>query len=396
VTAVVALSRPRHTWAAVFAGTFVLLLLIHHKTFSSLIRGWDDDPFRHGYFVIPLFAWLTARMRHRLLTCEPRPTFVAVPFVALLSFAWAVGNVTAKSTLQEASVAGLVIALAWAVSGTAVVRALAFPLGVIWFALPWGHLLAPALQDITARIVSKLLTLGGLNAVLEGHVISLGDTRWLVAEGCGGINYFVASTAVGYVYAGAVYREWRHRLGMLVGSACVPLAGNIARVYTTILAGYLGATRIVDGMEHYVYGVIVFTFMLAMLLITCGNWREDGVATDDLPHTPAEPASTGPPPLRTLLCGMLSLLLVAAGPLGVHVARSEAGPQRHLEPHQPAPRQLRNGTDSWTIKHRSDLVSQSDSPCCAAVHPRRPLPSDSGCGAERCDWKRVSVTVQNN
>ena len=152
---VVALSRFHDTWAAICSGSFVLLLTIHHATFSTLIRGWDDDPFRHGYFVIPLFIWLTAQTRNRLLRCEPRPAFVALPFVGLLSLLWVVGTLAEKSSLEEASVAGLSIARMWAVSGTQVVRTLAFPLGLVWFALPWGHLLAPTLQSLTAPVAGR-------------------------------------------------------------------------------------------------------------------------------------------------------------------------------------------------------------------------------------------------
>ena len=46
-----------------------------------------------------------------------------------------------------------------------------------------------------------------------------------MTEACGGINYFVASS-VGYLCAGAVYRQWGHRVAFLVASALMPLAAN--------------------------------------------------------------------------------------------------------------------------------------------------------------------------
>ena len=103
---------------------------------------------------------------------------------------------------------------------------------------------------LTARAAVKMLTASGVHAVLMGEVISIGEERWRVAAACGGINYLVASMAVGYLYAGIVYRQWRHRLAFLLGAAVVPLVGNALRVHTTILLDHLGATAVVSGMKH--------------------------------------------------------------------------------------------------------------------------------------------------
>jgi exosortase/archaeosortase family protein len=53
------------------------------------------------------------------------------------------------------------------------------------------------------------------------------------------------SLLVGYLYAGLVYRQWRHRLAFLGAAALVPLAANGLRVYTTILLDQYGASRLV-------------------------------------------------------------------------------------------------------------------------------------------------------
>ena len=138
-----------------------------------------------------------------------------------------------------------------------------------------GDRVAPALQNFTALAALKMLALSDVHPILEGQVISIDGNRWRVTEACGGINYFVASLLVGYVYAGLVYRQWGHRLAFLGAAALVPLAANGVRVYTTILLDHYGASRLVSGMEHYLYGVLIFTIVMAVLFVTCGRWRED-------------------------------------------------------------------------------------------------------------------------
>ncbi len=194
---------------------------------------------------------------------------------------------------------------------------LLFPLGLLLFAVPFGDLLAPTLQDVTARIAVTMLAASNVHPVLEGRVISIADNQWIVAEACGGINYLVASLAVGYLYAGVVYRQWRHRTALMVAAAVVPLAANAVRVYTTILLAHFGATRLVSGMEHELYGVLVFALCQTVLFITCGRWREAVPTGHDVLSLPPRGivVLASPSTWRTLLCAAVGVLVVALGPL---------------------------------------------------------------------------------
>jgi EpsI family protein len=176
--------------------------------------------------------------------------------------------------VQHACFIGLVIALAWAVMGTAALRALAFPLGFLLFALPLADRFIPGLQDIAARFAVTMLSASGVPVLLQGHVISIPGATWEVAKACSGINYLMSSLALGYVYAGLTYTTWRNRLLFMVAAALIPLVANGIRVYGTILIAYYGATGIVEGTQHYLFGWIVFAIMMAILLWTCGGWKD--------------------------------------------------------------------------------------------------------------------------
>jgi exosortase len=256
---------------------------------------------------------------------NPRPAFAALPLLGLLSCLWLLGNLTGHTQIQQCCLVTMSVGVAWAVLGTAAARALAFPIGLLLFALPFGERLAPALQVFTARFALEMLTLSRVHAVLDGHLIVIGDSGWRVTEACGGINYLVASLAVGYVYAGSVYRQWGHRVAFFVASALVPLAANGFRVYTTILLDYLGATRVVAGMGHYLYGVLVFGIVMSVLFITCGRWHEEPA---DRPESPPGRKAAGvprPSARRTVLCAAIAMVLVAIGPVSVRALRLPPG-----------------------------------------------------------------------
>jgi EpsI family protein len=112
----------------------------------------------------------------------------------------------------------------------------------------------------------------GVPALLQGNVIAIPGSAWRVAEACSGINYMMASLAIGYIYAGLAYSSWSHRIGLVGAAAVLPIIANAFRVYATILIAYLGANSIASGMEHYVFGWVVFSAIVYVLIAVIGAW----------------------------------------------------------------------------------------------------------------------------
>ena len=314
-----ALASRTPSWCSAYAvlgGCLLVAALIHHATLAEMVESWSRDPLAHGYFVIPVTVYMAWTRRRRLQESTTRPVFWTVVLLALFSFAWLLGNLTFTALLEQAALVSLFIVLTWGILGTSAALALMFPLSILLFAVPVGERVAPLLQELTARLAVRLLEATHVPALLVGPVISVPGTRWLVSEACGGINYVTASVLVGYVYAGAVYRQWRHRLAFVVASAAVPVAGNVLRVYTTILLDYHGATRVASGMGHYLYGFAVFTTMMIILFVTCGRWHEQprGTNADRPERSRPDDAVSGGVGWRTAVYAVMSLLVIASGP----------------------------------------------------------------------------------
>jgi exosortase A len=308
------------------------LAVLYAPTIVSILKTWSQDPFGHGYFVPAGVAYLAWSRHERIAPTDLRPAVGALALVGFLSSMWLASNLTGIGLIQQFCLVAMFAAVTWAVLGAAAARALAFPLGLLFFALPFGDMLAANLQVFTARFALGALTLSGVHPVLEGTVIAIADTRWRVTEGCGGINYLVASLAVGYLYAGVVYRQWGHRLMFVVASAVVPLVANGLRVYTTILLDHLGATRVAAGMGHYLYGLLVFGLVMSVLFITCGRWREEP-SSNDRPEPGSERANgvvSQAAAGRTVVCATIAVLLAAIGPVAAWAIALPLGSDRAI------------------------------------------------------------------
>jgi exosortase A len=320
---------PGRSWrkAGVILGAcLIVLAVVHRHTASSMLQTWSQDPFRHGYFVVAVAVYLAWIRRGALKALYPQGTVTVLPLIGVLSMLWLLGNLTGTVAVQHSCVLAILLAVTWVVVGTAATRAMAFPLGLLLFALPIGDRLAPILQELTANCATGLLVLTGVPAALQGYALVIGETTWRVSEACGGVNYVIASVAMAYVYAGIVYRSWCHRAALVFAAAAVSLVGNCIRVYSTILLDYIGATRVAAGMGHELYGLLVFAIMISVLFITCGRWHEARPASN-LPRfgTPAGASVSATSPRRIVMCAIAGMLLVASGPLAATVLSTDSG-----------------------------------------------------------------------
>lgn len=269
-------------------GSTVLLLCLFWPSVASLVAAWKTSTFSHGFLILPTSVYLVWARRRRLASLSPMPTFWAFPVLALLALGWLLGELTATSVLEHFTVVAMVIVTFWGLLGTTVARALLLPLAFLLFAVPFGAGLIPVLQNFTARFAVKMLDLSGIPVLLEGRFIAVPSGRWEVAEACSGIRYLTASVAIGFLFAGLMYRTWRRRVGFVLASVIVPILANGLRVYGIVLMSYYSGNRIAVGVDHLIYGGLFYSIVLALLLWIGTWWRE--------PEKQIEPHEVNKPP----------------------------------------------------------------------------------------------------
>ncbi|MEE9141505.1 MAG: exosortase, partial [Gammaproteobacteria bacterium] len=148
-------------WIAGIAvvGLFAVLF----PTYRSMIEIWmRSDTFAHGFLIVPICIWLVWRQRDELADINPKVAPIGLLAAALLSFVWLLGNLADIIVVQQLAATVLVPAVVWAVLGTDVLRVLAFPLGYLIFAVPFGEVLIQPLMEFTASFTVKAVQLTGI------------------------------------------------------------------------------------------------------------------------------------------------------------------------------------------------------------------------------------------
>ena len=239
---------------------------------------WSSDPLGHGYLVLPGAIYLAWTRRDRLRPLTPKPAFWWLPLLGAVSFLWLVAHVTSTTAVQQLSLAFMFVGFIWGTLGTAVAKELAFPLGLLMFAVPLGDYLVPTLQNITAAFAVTLLQVSGVPVLLRSEIISIPGSTWEVATACSGINYLMSALLLAYLYAGFVYRSTMHRIAFFLSAAPVALVANGLRVYITILVAFLGSRVFANGMRHYLVGWVVFGIIVYAMFEVARRFHEEDAA----------------------------------------------------------------------------------------------------------------------
>lgn len=227
---------------------------------------WDASTYNHILLVPPILAWLVMMRKQELLKLEPRAWWPGlIPFAGAL-FLWVLGNI---SGLNLASHLGLVVMMQAAVLtllGPVVTWALFFPVLYMLFLVPFGDMLVPPLQMITADITIALTHFSGIPAEIDGVFIDTPVGLFEVAEACSGVKFLIAMIALGTLVAHVCYVDWRRRLIFMIVAVVLPIVANGVRAWGTIYIAQSQGIEFASGFDHIFYGWVFFAVVMVILL----------------------------------------------------------------------------------------------------------------------------------
>lgn len=302
-----------------FAVAVAVVLVSYWSTVQSLISIWSHDgTYQYAFLIFPLSLWTAVKLRAELLATSPKPSLGGLAVLAALVLVWCTGHILDINLVQHAALVGFFPALVLAFWGWRALKVLAFPLGYLVFAVPWGDALVGPLQDITAHFAVRALELTGTPVLLNGREIVTPTAVWMVADACSGVKFFMACIALGCLYAYLMYRRRWKRVLFVTLAAVVPVIANGFRVYFTVLIGDTWGLKYATGTDHLIFGWQFFGTVLVLLLLVGWLFRDQMPGPSQaLPHSEAFPSA------RALLwLPALSLLV-----LGPALAAGWHGPQ---------------------------------------------------------------------
>jgi len=338
------------------AAAVLAILAVYSETAKSIVAIWrSSDTFAHGFLIVPISALLVWIKRREVAALAPRPDVLGLALLGGAGFVWLVAEEAQVQVLAQYALVAMVPATVVALAGRRVAWALAFPLGVLLLAVPFGEAFLPRLMEWTADFTVAALRMTGIPVYREGTFFTIPSGHWAVAEACSGLRYLIASVTVGAVYAYLTYRTWWKRALFLALSTVVPIGANFVRAYVIVLVGHLSSMKLAVGVDHLIYGWVFFGLVIGLLFWLGSFWREPAAAT--APGHAVHPA----PPARAPVFAVAAagtVLLAAAWPLCVpYLDRTDPAPVRLTAP---------AAASGWVLEPHKDMHWQPHYPGAAA------------------------------
>ncbi|PHS59374.1 MAG: EpsI family protein [Alteromonas sp.] len=256
----------RKLWLNLFL-VFVLWLTICFTGIYTAAKIWySNEIFNHGFFVLPGSLYLIYLKRRDLLSQPINPALLPVVLILPALLVYVAGFAGDIQLLLHLATFSLFPLLIWSVIGHRAAWQIFFPLCFIMFSVPIGEQLIPYLQQITADGSVYLLKLSGIPLFRTGLYIEIPQGRFLVAEACSGVSFFIASLVIGSLYAYLNFKSSQKRILFTLISIFLPVLANIVRVYGIILVAYWSDMEHAAGADHIIYGWFFFAFVICCLL----------------------------------------------------------------------------------------------------------------------------------
>jgi len=269
------------------AMAWLAVLALLWGTFVDMWRAWGaSGTFTHGYVIFPIALYLLWLRRERWLDLPLRPSLAGGLLVLAAMAVWLVGSLLHLNVVMQFAAVGLLVSAVPAIAGYTALRAGAFPLLFMFFAVPAGEELVPWLMDFTARFTVGALDAVGVPVYAEGRLIHIPTGNFSVEKACSGIRYLIASVVLGTLFAHIYYRATWRRVLFVALCVLVPILANGLRAFMIVILAHLSDNEIAVGIDHLIYGWFFFGVVMLIVFWIGRRFAE--------PPEPATPPRTTP------------------------------------------------------------------------------------------------------
>ena len=270
-------------WAAI--GWFTaLIILVYFPILRHLVEQWStDEDVGHGFFVPVVAAYIAWTRRAELEKLEWKPAWWGVAVIVYGGLQGYVGSLGAELFLQRTAVLITLLGMLLVLGGTRLVKALAFPLALLPFMIPFPQVIYNAitfpLQLFASQVAEVVLGWLDIPVLRDGNVLTLASQTLSVVEACSGIRSLMSLTFLSLVYAYFFDKKVWMRWALLIGTIPIAILANAGRVAITGIISEKVSPDLAHGFFHSLEGWIIFLIAFVMLLALhftinrVYNWR---------------------------------------------------------------------------------------------------------------------------
>ena len=265
--------------AGVLTGAVVAMLIgLYARVLPVwLDQLWNDPNYGHVYIVPIISGFVIWQRRRRLAAVPIRGSWLGVPLLLAGVAALLVGDIGAENFLMRSSLIVILAGLVLFHFGSAMLRALAFPLGFLLFMVPmpaiFFYAMTSRLQNLAAETGAWGLDLLGVPVLLDGNVIQLSRLTLGVTEACSGIRSLITLVALGVAWAHLMLPRFWMQVVLVVSVLPITIVANAGRIVVTGLVGRSFGVEYAEGFFHFFSGWLVFIVAVLCLLAVHGILR---------------------------------------------------------------------------------------------------------------------------
>jgi exosortase A len=269
---------------------------------------WRSTQYYHGMLIFPVAGYFLWSRRERLARAELAPSPLAIVPVLGLVLIWFVAASVGVQFVQHLAAVLLIPATVLAFLGPRLVRAALFPLLFLVAAVPVGDGLVPRLMQVTASLSTALLRAVGVPVFRQGQLLNLPGGDFEIADVCAGLQFLIAGTIIGLLFAQLTYRSNVRRTVFVVAMAAVMVVANGLRAFTVMYVASATRMRWFTGQDHVYFGWLLFGVVVFAMLVAGGRF-----ADRDRDDEPLDEPELAPTTYALPLVLVLGLVLAAAG-----------------------------------------------------------------------------------
>jgi exosortase A len=289
---------------------------------QAAVHVWmESTAYGHCFLVLPITLYLLWDRRDSLRGLVPRPTLFFAILAVPLSLGWLAAERLGIMEGRQLAAVAILQVFFLTVFGWRMYRALSGPLLYLFFLVPFGLFLTPALQNFTAWFVDVGLSVLGIPHYITDMTIEISAGTFYVAEACAGLRFLIASVAFGVFFALLNYNSPGRRIGFVVASSIVPIIANGFRALGIVVLGNILGSAQAAAADHLVYGWFFFSFVTLMLVLAGLPFRQS--------PPPAVPDDDAVSQISVPMLARAALVILALAAIGPGAAlaldRSTAG-----------------------------------------------------------------------
>lgn len=246
---------------------FIAWIAVFWQGIITAIDIWlISDIFNHCLFVLPGAFYLIYLKRSELSFGLVKPAWWGLLFCAGSALLYLIGIAGDVQLFMHIAAFTFLPFAIWTCVGSTIAKRILFPLFFMLFCIPFGEEFVPTLQRIAADLSVMMLNWTTIPVFRSGLYIEIPQGRFLVAEACSGISFFIASVVIGALYSYLNIYSTKRRIAFVTLSIVVPIIANAVRVFGIIVIAHLSNMEHAVGADHLIYGWFFFAFVIILLL----------------------------------------------------------------------------------------------------------------------------------